>query len=262
MASVFFVIFATLNNYNKMKHNLKDRIYYLKDGSEPISFVLQSRSGRRTPLLYFDEETGRNRALRYARNQKSPFEDEQDENAIVEPIIFEDGTLKVDKTNVVLQKFLECHPGHGVIFVEFDPDKDAEQDIEDLNYEVDALISAREMGIEKCEEILRDIIGNRVDTMTSKEVRRDILVYARTNPYDFLTLAGDPSVRMKNNITKFFEMKMIQMRNQDRDVYFNMPNNKKKMTSIPEGEDKSTFLFNYFSSEMGEPVYNRMLREL
>jgi hypothetical protein len=67
---------------------------------------------------------------------------------------------------------------------------------------------------------------------------------------------------MKNNITKFFEMKMIQMRNQDRDVYFNMPNNKKKMTSIPEGEDKSTFLFNYFSSEMGEPVYNRMLREL
>jgi len=35
-----------------------------------------------------------NRPLRYARNQKSPFEDEQDGNVILEPIVFEDGMLE------------------------------------------------------------------------------------------------------------------------------------------------------------------------
>ena len=70
------------------------------------------------PLLYFDEETGINRPLRYARNQNSPFQDEQDDNAILEPIVFEDGFLFVPKTNQILQKFLALHPANGSIFVE------------------------------------------------------------------------------------------------------------------------------------------------
>ncbi len=53
--------------------------------------MLASRNSRRFPLLWFDEEKGEQRALRYARNQQSPFEDEQDGNAILEPIVFEDG---------------------------------------------------------------------------------------------------------------------------------------------------------------------------
>ena len=58
----------------------------------------QQETHRRFPLLWFDEEKGENRALRYARNQKSPFEDEQDGNAIVEPVIFEDGFLRVPRS--------------------------------------------------------------------------------------------------------------------------------------------------------------------
>jgi hypothetical protein len=245
-----------------MKHNLKDRIYVLKDGTEPISFMLQSRGGKRNPLLYFDETKGINRSIRYSSNQKTPFVDEQDEHVVVEPIIFEDGMLRVDKTNVILQEFLKCHPGNGKIFIEFDPEKAADEDIEMVNQEVDALIAAKEMSIDKCEEILRDIIGDRVSQMTSKEVRRDILVYARTNPYEFLTLSGDPSVRIKNNIAKFFELRVIQMRNQDRDVFFNLPNDKKKMMSIPEGVDKFTHLFEYFSTDAGDVVYDRLLKSL
>ena len=52
--------------------------------------MLPSRNTKRYPLLWFDEDKGVNRPLRYAINQKTPFEDEQDGNAIVEPIIFED----------------------------------------------------------------------------------------------------------------------------------------------------------------------------
>ena len=50
--------------------------YVLKRKTPPLSFMLASRHTRRKPLLYFDGTS--NRPLRYARNQKSPFEDEQD----------------------------------------------------------------------------------------------------------------------------------------------------------------------------------------
>ena len=245
-----------------MNNNFKEKIYLLKGNAEPLTFVLQSRNSRRSPLLWFDEEKGINRPLRYSRNQRSPFEDEQDGNAILEPIIFEDGVLKVEKTNTVLQKFLELHPKRGILFEEFVAERDAEKDIEDMNYEVDALIAAREMSIDKCEEVLREIIGNRVDNLTSKEVRRDILVYARNNAYQFLTLAGDPEVKMKNNIAKFFDMNIIQYRNKGKDVYFNLPNNKKRMLTTPEGETGEEAVKKYFETEEGESVYNKLCREL
>lgn len=245
-----------------MKIQLKERIYFLRGGKEPLTYVLKSRNSRKSPLLYFDEEKGVNRALRYARNQKSPFEDEQDDNAIIEPIMFENGILKVDKHDTVLQKFLEIHPENGSIFEEFVPEKDAEAEIEQFNYEVDALIAAREMSIDQCEEILRELVGNKVDSMTSKEVRRDVMVFARTNPYDLLTMSGDPVVQMRNNIAKFFSMNIIQMRNKGRDVYYNLPNNKKRMLTVPEGEDPQEAVKLYFETEEGEPVYNKLCREL
>jgi hypothetical protein len=249
-------------NLNKIQMNLKERVYLLKGGREPLTFVLQSRNTRRSPLLWFDEEKGINRPLRYARNQRSPFEDEQDDSAIVEPIVFENGVLKVSKTDTVLHKFLEMHPKNGILFEEFVAERDAEKEIEDMNYEVDALIAAREMSVDKCEEILRELIGNRVDNMTSKELRRDIMVYARNNPYELLTLAGDPDVKMKNNIAKLFELNIIQFRNKDRDVFFNLPNSKKRLMTIPEGEEKFACVKEYFETEEGEPIYNKLCREL
>lgn len=258
----FFCYICTVNKLNKMKVQLRDRVYLLTGGQEPLNFVLQSRHSRRSPLLYFDEEKGLNKPLRYARNQRSPFQDEQDDNAIVEPIVFENGVLKVDRTNVVLQKFLDYHPGNGVIFEEFVPEKDAEKDIEEMNYEVDALISAREMSIEKCEEILRDVIGDRVEGMSSKEVRRDLLIFARNYPKDFLLMSGDPTIKMKNDIVKMFDMGIIQSRNKEKDVYYNLPTNKKRMLVVPEGEDKYEAVMAFFKTEEGEVVYNKLHREL
>jgi hypothetical protein len=114
-----------------------DKMYILTRKSAPLSFMLASRNSRRKPLLYFDGQS--NRALRYARNQRSPFEDEQDGNAILEPIVFEDGFLFVPKTNPVLQHFLSLHPGYGNIFEEVNNEKDAQEEVENLNAEVDAL---------------------------------------------------------------------------------------------------------------------------
>ena len=55
-----------------MKKTVKsvDRVYKLTRDAAPLSYTLPTRNSRRFPLMYFDEESNTNRALRYARNQK------------------------------------------------------------------------------------------------------------------------------------------------------------------------------------------------
>ena len=132
-----------------------DKSYKLTREIAPLSLILASRHTTRYPLLHFDEKTGMNRPLRYARNQNSPFQDEQDDNAIVEPIVFEDGFLFVPKNNQILQKFLSLHPGNGKTFVEINKAKEAAEIVEDLNLEVDALIEARQLTVEQVENVSR-----------------------------------------------------------------------------------------------------------
>ena len=89
----------------------KDRLYELTSGRKPLAFTLPTVHSARTPLLYFDEEIGYNRELRYATNQRTPFVDEQEGTATLGRIVFRDGILRVPKENIVLQKLLSLyHP--------------------------------------------------------------------------------------------------------------------------------------------------------
>jgi hypothetical protein len=246
------------------KPEIKDRVYVLKDGSPPLSFMLPSRNTKRFPLLHFDEETNTNRALRYARNQKSPFEDEQDGNYILEPIVFEDGALVVQKNNPVLQKFLDLHPAKGDIFEEFDPEKEAAENLEYLNFELDAQIAAREISIDTAMAVLRVMIGSRVENMTSQEIRRDIMVYAKNNPEEFLEMIDDSDLQLRNKAAKYIEMGYLQFRNAQRDIFFNLKDNKRKMMSVPLGEEPINAMAAYFKTQEGievEESLNRISQE-
>ena len=53
----------------------KDKLYELVGSKQPIINKIPSRHTRKQPLMWFDEEKGYNRELRYATNQKSPFVD-------------------------------------------------------------------------------------------------------------------------------------------------------------------------------------------
>jgi hypothetical protein len=170
----------------KQSNQLLDRVFVLTKDKAPLSYALPSRNTKRFSLLHFDGTT--NRALRYARNQKSVFEDEQDDKAILEPIIFEDGALIVSSTNPVLGKFLDLHPLNGDVFRELNQEKEANDDIEMLNIELDAQVMARSMSIETMESVGRLIYGPSVDKMTSSELKRDIMLYARNYPKQFIEI--------------------------------------------------------------------------
>ena len=231
-----------------------DKTYKLKSNATPISFTLPSRNTSRFPLLYFDEENNTNRALRYARNQKSPFEDEQDGNFILEPVIFDDGFLNVSRTNPVLQQFLHYHPMNGSVFVEVDKTVDAAKEVEDLNFEVDALIEARQLSIEQLEVVSRVMFQKDVTNVSTAELRRDVLIYAKKEPRSFLEILNDPLLKLQSNVQLFFAHNLLQFRNGQREVWFNTKSNKKKMMSIPFGEDPFETVALFLKSDDGIEV--------
>ena len=231
-----------------------DKTYKLKSNATPISFTLPSRNTTRFPLMYFDEEQNMNRALRYARNQKSPFEDEQDGNFLLEPIIFDDGFLSVPRTNPVLQQFLHYHPLNGHSFVEVDKTVDAAQEVEDLNFEVDALIEARQLSIEQLEVVSRVMFQRDVTNVSTAELRRDVLIYAKKEPRSFLEILNDPLLKLQSNVQLFFAHNLLQFRNGQREVWFNTKSNKKKMMSIPFGEDPFETVALFLKSDDGIEV--------
>jgi hypothetical protein len=239
----------------KSKEAPRAKQYKLTRGQAPLAFMLSSHHNKRTSLLYFDEETGTNRALRYARNQKSPFEDEQDGNAILEPIIFEDGFLNVDRGNQVLQEFLYYHPGNGHTFVEIDRAKDASEELEIQEIILDAQILAKELDLSTLESLSRVLFGPQADKRSTAELRRDMLVYSRNNPADFIDMLNDPSLQLYDDVSKFFGKGLLVLKNKNRDVYFNLPNNKTKILTVPFGEEAHDITSSYFITDDGVESY-------
>jgi hypothetical protein len=239
---------------------LKDKTYRLRGKTAPIVFILNSRNSRRKPLLYFDGE--RNRPLRYSSNQRSPFEDEQDNNAILEPVVFEDGMLFVPKRNPVLQQFLDLHPGNGTIFEEIDNERDASTDVEILDAQLEAQVAARDLSIEMLETIGRIALSLNVDKMSTAELKRDVRLYARNNPEDFLNTLNDPMLKLQSLASNCFSEGLLILKNKGKDIYFNLPSNKKKLLSIPFGDSPVHTLASFFQTDDGIELMSMLENKL
>jgi len=237
---------------------LKDRVYVLKAKTTPLSYTLQSKHSNRSPLLYFDGKV--NREMRYARNQRSIFVDEQDQHSILTPIVFENGVLKVSKTDTILNEFLSKHPKFGKTFVELNHEADAEKDLQRLDAEVDALIAAKGLSIEKAESIVRIALGANTKRMSSSEIRRDVLMFARQSPEQFLEMLDDPDLQLDDDASQFIDAGLISIR-RNGDIYFSTETNKKKIASTPYGEDPVDVLSSWLMTDEGQEAH-KMLKDL
>lgn len=238
----------------KKQKEFVDKVYKLTRDAAPLSFMLPTRNTKRFPLLYFDEDAGFNRALRYAKNQKSPFEDEQDGNAVLEPVIFENGFLRVPKNNPVLQEFLYYHPLNGKKFVEINNEQDAQKELDLISIEADALVQAKSLSIEQMEVLCRGLFGKDPMSMTTAELKRDVLVFAKRNPQEFLNAVSSPELKLYAKVQMFLDEKLIAFRNKKKDVHFNLADNKKRMLSIPYGKDPVEVIAGFFQSDEGLDV--------
>jgi|TARA_R110002167_G_scaffold5883_4_gene27063 hypothetical protein len=245
----------------KTKIAQTNKVYKLTRQETPLSYMIPTRHTSNFPLLWFDEENNTNRTLRYARNQKSVFEDEQDGNIVVEPIIFEDGFLHVPKENPQLQKFLYYHPLNGKRFIEVNKEVDAQVEVERLTTEVDALIEARNLSLDQIESIGRVLFNKDTSKITTAELKRDILVYAKTDPKTFLEVINDPTLKLQANVSQFFDKGLLAFRKNNKEVWYNTSSNKTKMLNVPYGEEPMFIVSSFLQSDDGIDVL-KMLEKL
>ena len=209
---------------------IKDRTYVLKNGMSPLTYKIRS-SG----MLYFDEKEGVNKELRYAKNQKSVFVEEQDGLARLEHIVFIDGTLVVPRSLPTLQQLLSLyHPDRHTLWEELDYVQEAVDDIDQIELELEALKLVQELEIEHVEAILRTEIGSEVTKMSSKEIKRDCYLFAKNEPKLFIEIANDEDIKLRNLANRSVEAGIVKLT--DDNTIFKWASNSKKIMTVPFDE--------------------------
>jgi len=235
---------------------IKDRMYYLKGGKKPLS-----RSIRPANIHFFDEEKGYERELKYTSNQRTCFVDEMIGDQRMEHVIFRSGFLMVPKEKTVLQKLLSLyHPDRDVLYYEDKPVATAKNQIAWLEMEIEALNAAKNIDIDLAEAIMRAEIGSKVSELSSKELRRDLLLFARRNPQLMLELATDKNVQLRNFGIKATEMGIIKLSSDQRT--FSWGSNDRKLMTVPFDEHPYSALAAWFKTDEGMEIYSNIEKRM
>jgi hypothetical protein len=174
--------------------------------------------------------------------------------------VFEKGMLIVPKEKRNLQEFLNLHPHNGLIFEEFDAEVQADDDFEHIEYEIAAMNSAYEMDIDQGEAILRTEQGSAVSRLSSKELKRDLLLFAKRNPQLFLELAQDENVVLRNFAITAVERNIISLASDQRT--FKWASNGRKLMSVPFDENPYSAMAAWFKTDEGLEVYKSVEKKL
>jgi hypothetical protein len=240
----------------KPEWEIKDRIYYLKGKSKPLSYIIKSSN-----MYWFDKDKGYEREIKYCENQQTSFVDEMKGDQRLSHIIFRSGSLFVPKEKTILQKFLSLyHPQRDKMFEEHKPVQVAESQLDWLEFEVQALMIAKEMDIDMAEAIMRVEKGSEVANLSSKELKRDLLLFAKKNPKLFLELTTDDNVMLRNFGIKAVEANIIKLSSDQR--YFTWVSNDRKIMTVPFDEHPYSALAAWFKTDEGMEIYSNIEKRL
>ena len=235
---------------------IKDRTYYLVGKSKPLARILKGSN-----LYWFDPEKGYERELKYCENQRTPFVDEMKGEQRMSHIIFRGGVLHVVKEKTVLQKLLSLyHPQRDKMYYEHKPAVQAASEIDILEMEIAALNAAQNLDIDMVEAVMRVEVGSKVSEMSSKELKRDVLLYAKKNPELFLELINDENVILRNFGIKATELNIIQLSSDQRT--FTWASNGRKLLNVPFDEHPYSALAAWFKTDEGMEIYTNIEKQL
>ena len=246
---------------SKPKWEIRDRVYYLKGNKSPLTLTIPGKHTKKHALLWFDEEQGKQREIRYATNQDSPLVDEQKGEVTMGHIIFRDGFLKVPKSKQNLQKLLSLyHPLKNKMYEEYSPVEEAKDELVDLEMEIDALNAARTIDIDHAEAILRVEKGSEVNSMSSKEIKRDLLLFAKNDPRLFIALANDENVQLRNFAIKAREAGIIKLSQDQRTFLWG--SNDRKLMNVPFDENPYSAFAAFLKTDEGVEIYKSIDKKL
>ena len=233
---------------------VRDRIYKLKKIT-PLTYKVKSRR-----ILWFDEEAGINREIRYAVNQNSLFVDEQDKHVRLGHVVFVDGDLFVPKSQQTLQKLLSLYHPDRHKWVEIDKVKEAVDDVANIEMEIEAMKLAMELDIEHLEAMLRTEVGSAVTRMSSKEIKRDIYIMAKKDPQFFVDLAKDEDIKLRNLANRAVEAGILKLT--DDNTVFKFAANGKKVMTVPFDQHPYVALAQYFKTDDGVTLMKSITKKL
>ena len=240
----------------KPEWEVKDRTYYLTEGKRPLSHTLKSSS-----MFWFDEEKGYEREVQYCENQRTCFVDEMQGERRLSHIMFRNGALFVPREKTVLQKFLSnYHPMRDKLYYEHKPVAQAVTEVDRLELEIEALDMARSLPIEYMEAIMRAEMGSKVSRMSSSELKRDTLLFAKKNPILFLELAADENVMLRNFGIRATEMNILTLSSDQRT--FSWTSNGRKLMTVPFDEHPYSALAAWFKTDEGMEIYSNIEKRL
>jgi len=235
---------------------IKDRMYYLTGNKSPLTYLMRGSN-----VFYFDEEKGYERELKYTSNQRTSFVDEMQGEQRLEHIIFRNGSLMVPKNKTVLQKLLSLyHPHRDKVYKEHKPQAIAANEVQIIEMEIEALNAAKNLDIDMAEAVMRVEVGSKVSEMSSKELKRDLLLYAKRNPGLFLELVNDENVVLRNFGIKATEMGILKLSSDQRT--FSWGSNDRKLMNVPFDEHPYSALAAWFKTDEGMEIYSNIEKRL
>jgi hypothetical protein len=99
-----------------------------------------------------------------------------------------------------------------------------------------------------------------VNELSSKELKRDLLLFAKKNPKLFLELTTDDNVQLRNFGIKAAEAGIIKLSADQR--YFVWSSNDRKIMTVPFDEHPYSALAAWFKTDEGMEIYSNIEKRL
>jgi len=77
-----------------------------------------------------------------------------------------------------------------------------------------------------------------------------------------MEVLNDPTLQVQEDVVMLFQTGKLMLRNNGKDIYFNLKNNKKKMLSVPFGEEPEYMVASFLQSDDGIEVYKTLKKLL
>lgn len=102
--------------------------------------------------------------------------------------------------------------------------------------------------------------GSNVSSMSSKELKRDLLLFARQQPRLFIDLSNDENVVLRNFAIRATEARVIILAEDQRT--FKWGSNGRKLISVPFDENPYSAIAAWFKTDEGLEVYKSIEKKI
>ena len=107
---------------------------------------------------------------------------------------------------------------------------------------------------------MRVEVGSKVTAMSSKEIKRDLLLFAKRNPALFINLANDENVILRNIAIRAKEAGIIKLSQDQRT--FTWGSNDRKLMNVPFDENPYSAFAAFLKTDEGVEIYKSIEKKL